>query len=107
MFAKDVVGCLCHGSVKDVDQDVYFGVLIFKGEEWSKFSSYRCSKNFCDVGVLGFLPTEPDFYVALVFHKADSEGHHYKHMVTSNISSWKLVVFAMLTVDWKRVLTLM
>ena len=54
MFNKDVVGCFCHGSVKAVDQSVYFGVLIFKDEEWSKLSSYRCSKNFFDVGVLEF-----------------------------------------------------
>ena len=91
MFAKDVVGCFCHGSVKAVDQGVYFGVLIFKGEEWSKYSSYRCSKNVCDVGVLGFFQTEPDPYVALVFHRleAESEGHYYKLVVTSSISSWK------------------
>ena len=36
-------------------------------------------------------PTEPDPYAALVFHplEAEPEGHHYKFMVTSNISSWK------------------
>ena len=89
MLAKDVVGCFCHCSVKAVDQGVYFGVLIFKGEEWSKLSSYCCSKNFCDVGVLEFLQTEPDPCVALVFHplEAKSEGHHYKFMITSNIGS--------------------
>ena len=88
---KDVVGCFCHGSVKAVDQGVYFGVLIFKGEEWSKLSSNRCLKNFCNVGVLEFFQTEPDPYVALVFPplEAESEGHHYKLLVTSNISSWK------------------
>ena len=59
MFAKDVVGCFRHGSVKAVDQGVYFGVLIFKGGEWSKLSSYSCLKKFCDVGVLEFLQTEP------------------------------------------------
>ena len=87
MFAKDVVGCFCHGSVKAVDQGVYFGVLV----EWSKLSSYRCLKKVCDVGVLEFLQTEPDPYVALVFHslEAESEGQHYKLMVTSNIGSWK------------------
>ena len=83
-----------HGSVKAVDQGVYFGVLILKGEKcekWSKLSSYHCSKNFCNVGILEFLQTEPDPYVALVFHalKAESEGHHNKLMVTSNIGSWK------------------
>ena len=67
MFAKDVVGCFCHGSVKAVDQGVYFDVLIFKSQEWSKLSSYRCLKKFCDVGVLEFLQTEPDPYAALVF----------------------------------------
>ena len=76
-----------HGSVKAVDQGVYFSVLIFKGEEWSKLSSYH----FCDFGVLEFLKTEPDPYVALVFHplEAESEGYHYELMLTSNISSWK------------------
>ena len=89
MFAKDVVGCFCHDSVKAVDQDVYFGVLIFKGEEWSKLSSNRCLKKFCDVGILEFLQTEPDPYAALVFHPLETEleGHHYKFMVTSNIGS--------------------
>ena len=63
----------------------------------------------CDVGVLEFLQTEPDPYVALVFHPlgAESEGHHYKLMVTSNICSWKAPVFAMFTLDWKRRLTMM
>ena len=77
MFAKDVVGCICHGSVKAVDQGVYFDVLIFKSQEWSKLSSYRCLKNFCDVGVLEFLQTEPDPFAALVFHplEAELEGH--------------------------------
>ena len=91
MFAKDVVDYFCHNSVKAVDQGVYFGVLIFKGEEWSKLSSYRCSKNACDVGVLEFLQTEPDPYLALVLRplEAESEGHHYKLMVTSSINSWK------------------
>ena len=65
-----------------------FGILIFKGEEWSKLSSNRCSINFCDVGVLEFLQTEPDPYIALIL-EAESEGHHSKLMVTSNISSWK------------------
>ena len=48
-----------------------------------------CSKYFYTVGVLEFLQTEPDPYVALVFHplEAGSEGHHYKLMVTSNIGS--------------------
>ena len=31
VFAKDVVGCFCHGSAKASDQAVYFGVLVFKG----------------------------------------------------------------------------
>ena len=86
MFAKDVVGYFCHSSVKDVDQGVYFGVEISKGEERSKLSS--CC---CNVGVLEFLQAEPDSYGALVFHplEAESEGHHYKIMVTSNISFWK------------------
>ena len=66
VFEKDVAGCFYQGSVKAVDQDVYFGVLIFKGEEWSKLSPYRCSKKFCNVGVLEFLQTEPDPYVALI-----------------------------------------
>ena len=88
MFAKDVVGCFCRGSVETVDQGVYFGVLIFKDEEWSKLSSYRCSKNFCDVGAFEFLQ-KPFSSVTLVFHPlgAESEGHHYKFMVTSNIGS--------------------
>ena len=75
MFAKDVVGCFCDGSVKAVDQDVSCSVLIFKGEEWSKLSYYRCLKNFCDVTVLEFLQTEPDilrflsfFFFFLLFH---------------------------------------
>ena len=90
MFVNDV-GCFCHGSVKAVDQGVCFGVLIFNGEEWSILSSYCCSKNFCDVGVLEFLQTEPDPYVTLVFHplEAETDGHHYKFMVTSDIDSWK------------------
>ena len=92
MFAKDVVGCFCHGSVKAVDQGVYFGVLIFKGEEGGKLSSYRCLKNFCNVGVLEFRQSLPDPYVALVFPplEAESEDLHYKLMVTSNTSSWSL-----------------
>ena len=92
MFAKDVVGCFCHSSAKAVDQGVYLGVLIFKGKEWSKLSSYRCLKYFCNVGVLEFLQTEPDRYVALVFHPlvAESKGHHHKLIVTSNIGSWKV-----------------
>ena len=91
MFAKDVVGCFCHDRVKAVDQGIYFGVLIFKGDEWSKLSSYRCSKTFCDVGVLEFFQTEPDSHAALVFHplEAEPEGHHYKFMATFNITSWK------------------
>ena len=91
MFAKDVVGCFCHGNVKAVDQNVCFGVLIFKGEEWSKLSSYRCAKNLFDVWVLEFLQTEPDPYVALIFHplETESEGHHYKLMVTSGMGSWR------------------
>ena len=85
------VGCFCHGSIKAVDRGVCFDVLIFKGEEWSKLSSCRCSKKICDVGVLELLQTEPEPYVALVLHplEAESEGHHYKLMVTSNIGSWK------------------
>ena len=73
MFAKDVDGCFCHGSVKAVDQSVYFGVLIFEGEERSKLSSYRCLKKFCDVGVLEFLETEPDPCAAQVFHPLEAE----------------------------------
>ena len=65
VFAKDGVGCFCHSSGKAVDQGIYFGVLIFK--EWSKPSSYRCSKICCDVGVLELLQTELDSYAALVF----------------------------------------
>ena len=42
MFAKDVVGCLGHGSVEAVDQGVYFGVLIVKDEEWSKIIDKGC-----------------------------------------------------------------
>ena len=92
MFAKDVVGCFCHGSVNAVDQSVYFGVLIFKGEEGSKLFSYCCSKNFCDVGLLEFLQTEPDPYAALVFHplEAEPEGRHCKFMVTSSIGLWEV-----------------
>ena len=87
VFAKDVVGCFCHGSIKAVDQGIYFRVLIFKGEEWSKLSSHCCSKYFCDVGVLEFLQTEPDAYFALGCHplEAESEGHHYMLMITPNI----------------------
>ena len=90
MFAKDFVGCFCYGSVKAVDQGVYFGVMIFKGEEWSSFLLALLEK-ICDVGVLKFLQTEPDPYVALVFHPLETEhkGHHYKLMVTSKIGSWK------------------
>ena len=92
MFAKHVVGCFCNGSIKAVDRSVYFGVLIVKDEEWCKLSSCHCSKNFCYVGVLKFLKTEPDPCVALVFHplEAESEGHHYKLMVTSDIGFWKV-----------------
>ena len=91
MFAKDVVGCFCHGCVKAVHQRVYFAFLIFKSEEWSKLSSYRCLKHFCDVGVLEFLQTKNDPFGALLFHplEAELEGHHYKFMVTSNIGYWK------------------
>ena len=62
-----------------------------RGDEWSKLSSNRCSKNLCDVGVLEFLQTEPDPYVAMLFFplEAESEGHHYKLLVTSIIGSWK------------------
>ena len=83
--------------------------MIVKDEEWCKLSSYRCWKIFCDVGVLKFLKTEPDPYVALVFHplEAESEGHHYKLMVTSDIGSWKALDFAMFTLDWKCHLTMM
>ena len=85
MFAMDVVGCFCQGSVKAVDQEVYFVVLIFKG---ANFPPTVAGKKIFDVE---FLQTEPDPYVALDFHplEAESEGHHYKLMVTSNISSWK------------------
>ena len=69
-----MVGCFCHGSVKAVDLSVSFGVLIFKGEEWSKLSSCRCSKDVCDIGVLEFLKTESDLYVALVFHPLEAES---------------------------------
>ena len=91
VFAKDAVGCFCHGSIKAVDQSMYFGVRSFKDEEWCILSSYRCSKDFCDVEVLKFLKTEPDPYVALVFRPLEvvSEGHHYKLMVISDIGSWK------------------
>ena len=46
-------------------------------------------ENFCDVGVLEFLQTEPGPFAALVFHplEAELEGHHYKFMVTFNIGS--------------------
>ena len=109
MFAKEVVGCFCHGSVKAVDQDVYFGVLIFKGEEWGKLSSYRCSKNLCDVGVLEFLQTESDPYVALVFHLWRLS---LKVIITSLwslpiLAPGKLLVFAMFTLDWRRRLPMM
>ena len=65
---------------------------LHQGEEWSKLSSYRCSKNFCDVGVLEFLQTEPDPYVALVFHplEAGSEGHHGNFQYWLLESSWSL-----------------
>ena len=105
MFAKDVVGCFCHGSVKTVYQGIYFGVLIFKSEEWSKLSSYRCLKKFCDVGVLEFLQIEPDPYAALW-------GRSLKVIITRSWSlpisaPGKLLVFAMFTLDWKRRLTMM
>ena len=84
MFAKDAVGCFCHGSVEAVDQGVYFGVLIFKDEEWSKLSSYRCLKKFCFVGVIEFLQTEPDHYVALIFLPLEVESEdHYKLPITA------------------------
>ena len=84
MFAKDVVGCFCHITVKAVGQSVYFSDLIVKDEQWCKLPSYSCS-------VFKFLKTEFDPYVSLVFHplEAESEGHHYKLMVTSDIGSWK------------------
>ena len=86
LLAVSVTACF-----NAVDQGIYFGVLIFKDEQWSKLSFYRCSKNSCDVGVLEFLQTEPDSNVALVFDplEAVSEGHHYKFMVISNIGSGK------------------
>ena len=39
-------------------------------------------KNFCDIGVLEFLKTEPDAYAALVFHplEAEPEGHYVSMM---------------------------
>ena len=91
MFAKDVADCFSHGSVEAVDQGVYFGVLIVKDGEWSKLSSYHCSEVFSFVGVLEFLKTELDSYVALLFHplEAKSECHHHKLMVASDASSWK------------------
>ena len=48
-------------------------------------------EKFYDVRVLKFLKTEPEPYFALVFYplEAESEGHHYKLMVTSDIGSWK------------------
>ena len=64
-------------------------------------------ENFCDVGVLEFLQTEPDPYAALVFHplEAEPEGHHYKFMVTSIIGLWKAPGFC--KPDWKHHLTMM
>ena len=109
MFAQDGVGCFCHCSVKAVDQGVYFDVLIFKSEEWSKLSSCRCLTNFCDVGVLEFLQTEPDPYAALVFHLW---RRSLKVIITGSWSlsisaPGKLLVFAMFTLDWKRRLAMM
>ena len=64
-----------------------------------------------DVGVLEFLQTEPDPFVALVLHplEAESEGHHYKLVVISLLilAPGKLLVFAMFTFDSKRRLTTM
>ena len=89
LFAKDVVGCFGQGSAVAVDQGIYFGVLIVKNVEWSKL--YRCSEVFCYVWILAFLKTELDPYVALLFNpmEAESEGHHHKPMVTSDVGSWK------------------
>ena len=60
--------------------------------------------SFSCVGVLEFFKTELDSYVALLFHPldAESQGHHHKFMVVSNVGSWKVTGLAMLTFDWKR-----
>ena len=90
VFAKDVVGCFCYGSVKAIDQGVYFCVLILKGEEWSKLSPYGYLKISAMLGSLSFSRLNL-ILVALVFHplETESEGHHYKLMTTSKPSSWK------------------
>ena len=57
MFAKDVVGCFCHGSVKAVDQSVCFGCPDFKGEEWSKLPPIVALKMSAMLGSLSFSNT--------------------------------------------------
>ena len=111
VFIKDVVGCFCHASVKAVDQSIYFRVLIFKGKERSKLSSYSCSRNISAIlGSLSFcslnpILTLPCFFAVVVCLficlfvfcfvlfcfvfplEAESEGHNYKLMVTFKIGS--------------------
>ena len=85
-------------------KSVHFGVLISNGEEWRKRSSYHCSKNFGDVGVLEFLQTEPDPHVALVFFTLWRQS--LKVIISSSWSlpisaPGKLTVCAMFSLDWK------
>ena len=70
-------------SVETVDQSAFFGVLVVKNEEWNKLSSCRWCENFCNVGVLPCLWSLPVSAVG------------------------ELLVFVMLTLDWKCRLTMM
>ena len=102
MFAKDVVGCFCHGSVKAVDQGVYFDVLIFKSEELlEKQSAMLGSLSYSRLNLILMLP-----WLFTLWRRS------LKVIITK---SWSLpvsapgkpLVFAMFTLDWKRRLTMM
>ena len=101
-FAKDVIGCFGQGSVAAVDQSIYFGVVIVEDEKWSNFLPVVTRKFSAMFGSLSFsrlnlILTLPCFFIL------------WRRSLKVIISSaWpmsapgKLLVFAMLMLDWKR-----
>ena len=108
VFAKDVVGCFCQGSVKAVDLGVYFSVLSFKGADWKNFSFLFARKISAMLGSLSFSRLN---LILMLFCFFALWRRSLRVIITSSWSlpisaPGRLLVFAMFTLAWKHRLTM-
>ena len=90
-FAKDVDFCFCFMAMLKLLIKASISVSWFsKVRSGASFPPIIARKMSAMLGSLSFSRLNL-ILVSLVFHplEAQSEGHHYKPMITSNIGSWK------------------